>query len=133
METIKKQNWNYLIIMCLLLIITGMIFYINNRDKYSKNQIERKSDTQKFTTLFESYEKLRIINEGQSVWDCIITDLNNNSTTISNIVTKTKLIIRFSSMGCDKCIQQEIEIIENLGVMELQTFFGQEVKQHLIN
>lgn len=116
MEKIKKHNLNHIIIICLLMIIIGMIFYINNRSKYSKNQIERISNTQKYTTLLESYEKWRIINDGQNVWDCIITDLNNNTTTLSNIVTKAKLIIRFSSMGCDNCIQQEIEIIENLGV-----------------
>jgi len=115
----KYYHFTYILIIGFLLFVVYVLF---TRNKDSELQLKSRTDIvlkmDGFYNFLKFKDKEMYLNNGAMISpDLILFDMKGSSLKLSEIIDDNsntpKLIIRYSAMACDICLDEELKIIQD--------------------
>lgn len=126
----KRKKYIYFVIIIFILALINT--YITIRNKYTNNTIKNELvslnkenidlkidlDITKKNRNYESNFNGKELDK-----DLIVYDINNNKIKLGDIVNENKLILRYSNLNCNTCIEEQIKNInkyqDSIGIQKI--------------
>jgi hypothetical protein len=115
----RKYHSIYILSIVSLLIFNAILIIKDYRTKHKIDLVSNKINAfDNYYKLMEWREKEAILNNGTRLFDSLtVIDNNKNSIALSNISGASgkspKLVIRYSALACDICLEYELKLITN--------------------
>lgn len=118
-NSLKNNNSNsshwYIIVLILCLLATYLSFRSRRSSQICDTiRFELLQSEQKVNKTFERW-KNTLLTEDRLIDDFELTGLNNEKVSIHNLITSPKLIYRFTNEFCKACVEDDIELLKQLG------------------
>lgn len=126
-----KRNW--ITIVCVVFLVANVIYgYFQYQEIQKSNLLlaglREQYNSEIFDLEIQARDRKQEMNFNGRVVDMNLTvaDINNKTFRLSEVITSPKLILRYSEMNCDVCIETQIRnlnrLADSIGVRQIALF-----------
>ena len=118
MFKISKLNFVFILIIVLIIETWLIISLINNQKDFNRMSSEMFEENYNLKFRIKGYQEKfeqNIFSENMILKSFVLQDTNDQKLVIDSLVLNTKLLYRFSEVSCRACVENDLEIIKQLG------------------